>query len=161
MASGKTTLAEALAKRCALGFVDLDETIEEAAGESVAEIIRSRGECVFRELEYRALRSCPDGVVIAAGGGCFLSDDVRSYLRETGILSVFLNPPWECMVQRAAAQGADRPLWKSEKEARRLFENRLPFYKQADVHLKLEGDESPDTVVDLLLDRIPEYLCAT
>ena len=161
MASGKTTLARVLAKRCNLGIVDLDETIEEASGESVAEIIRSRGECVFRELEYRTLRLCPDGVVISAGGGCFVSEDVRTYLRESGILSIFLDLPWECLARRAAAQAADRPLWKSEKQARRLFESRIPLYKQADIILKLEGHETPEDILDLLLDRIPEYTCAT
>lgn len=142
-------------------FVDLDETIELAAGESVADIIREQGESVFRELEYRVLRSCPGGCVIAGGGGSFVSDDVRDYLREAGIPTVFLDVPWERLKRRALAQGVDRPLWENEEKARALLEKRRPIYEQADFHLKLSGNEDPENIVDLLFDLIPELRCAT
>ena len=161
MASGKTSLARSLAKRCDRPFVDLDEIIEEAAGESAAAIIRTRGEIVFRELEYRALRSCPYGVIISGGGGSFISDDFRAYLKTAGIITVFLDLPWECLFRRAEAQDVDRPLWQSEDQARRLFESRIPFYRLADYRLELSGDEAPDQIVDLLLQHLPELQCAT
>lgn len=161
MASGKTTLARELGKRCQRPVVDLDETIEQAAGESVADIIRKRGEAVFRELEYRVLRSCPGDCIIAGGGGSFISDEVRDYLREAGISTVFLDLPWERLKRRAEAQGVDRPLWENEEKARALLEKRRPIYEQADYHLKLSGDEDQEHIVDLLFDLIPELRCAT
>ncbi len=154
-------MAKALAARCGMPAIDLDEVIEKAAGESPGEIIRKRGEIVFRELEYRALCSCPDGVIISGGGGSFISDDFRAYLKTAGIPAVFLDLPWECLLRRAEVQAADRPLWQSEEQARRLFESRIPFYRLADYRLELSGDEAPDQIVDLLLQHLPELQCAT
>lgn len=160
MASGKSTLARMLAERCHLQAIDLDQVIEAASGESAGEIIWRRGEAVFRELEYRTLRACPGNAVIAGGGGCFLSVDVRAYLRDSGIRSIFLDVPWEVLRERAWAQPLDRPFWVDDERARALFEARLPTYRESDFILSMSGSEAPSDIVKLLLEKIPELQCA-
>ena len=54
-ATGKTTVAQALADRWSFGWVDLDVWIEEYAGTSIAEIFAKRGEPFFRDLEAQVV----------------------------------------------------------------------------------------------------------
>jgi len=162
MACGKTTVGRELAGRCGLPLFDLDETIAESVGRTPAAIISEKGEDVFREIESRVLRSCPDPAVIAGGGGSFLSPENRAFLKRKGTRTVFLDLPWRSLAERIEAQeGQERPLWESDENARALFETRLPIYRQAEIHLELNGDEAPGEVVDLLLQRLPELKCGT
>jgi len=160
MACGKTTVGPVLADRLGFAFVDLDEVIAKAAGESVADIIQGRGESVFRELEYRALRSCAGHeLVIAGGGGSYIPSENRAFLRSAGVVGIFLNLPWSVLAARAA--GGDRPLWKDADGAQELFRRRLPIYREAEMILDLSGSESPLEIVDQIVSGLEETSCDT
>jgi len=162
MACGKSTVGKRLAERCGMELIDLDELVCESEGKSPAEIIRKRGESEFRKIESRLLRSCPDGVVIAGGGGSFLAAENREELKRRKTATVFLDLPWEVLAGRIEDQPEqDRPLWGDDADARKLFESRLPAYRKAQFHLQLRGDEKADKIVDLLLENLPELKCDT
>ena len=55
MGAGKTKIGRRLAARLNLPFFDSDTEIETAAGESIEEIFRNRGEAVFRDGERRVI----------------------------------------------------------------------------------------------------------
>ena len=50
MGCGKSTLGKALARRCELDFIDLDDYIEARAGKKIREIFAEEGEEAFRDM---------------------------------------------------------------------------------------------------------------
>ncbi|MGH7092792.1 MAG: shikimate kinase, partial [Stellaceae bacterium] len=55
MGAGKTKIGRRLATRLNLPFFDSDIEIEGAAGETIEEIFRNRGEAAFRDGERRVI----------------------------------------------------------------------------------------------------------
>ncbi|HRW78025.1 MAG TPA: shikimate kinase, partial [Candidatus Sabulitectum sp.] len=54
--SGKSATGAVLAEILKLGFLEIDEMVEKAAGASVEKIFHTLGETTFRQLETEALR---------------------------------------------------------------------------------------------------------
>lgn len=163
MGSGKSTVGRRLAERLSIPFVDLDAEIERRAGMTVREIFERHGEPVFRSMEHEALRATlelPDAVV-ATGGGTMVFEDNLRLIRSSG-LSVWLNPPFAAIVSRIGALGKqDRPLFRDERQALALYQERLPAYQRADLTLDVAPEEGPEEVAARIALRIGERKCAT
>ena len=73
MASGKSTIARALAGRLRWQAEDIDELIERRERRTIAEIFAQQGEAYFRTVEREILRMLQPirHVVVATGGGTF------------------------------------------------------------------------------------------
>jgi len=155
MGSGKTTVGRLLARQIGWHFVDLDTLIEERAGLSIPAIFERLGEPTFREMEYETLgrvlgeaveRSKP--TVLALGGGTFALPQNCALLRNNGCIIVWLHCPLEELLARCATV-TNRPLFRDEAAFRQLYEQRLPFYEQAD-H-RVESSAEPRRVVKQIL----------
>jgi shikimate kinase len=161
MGSGKSTVGRMLAAQLAWHFVDLDSDIERHTGLPIAQIFEQKGEPIFRDIEHECLTrvlgraSERDArVVLALGGGTFaqprnaaLIQNVDSPQR-SGIAVVWLDCAIELLLQRCVLMG-DRPLFRDEASFRRLYEERLPFYRQADYRIE-SGGESIRVVEQIL-----------
>jgi shikimate kinase/3-dehydroquinate synthase len=130
MGAGKTMLGSDLALALGRTFVDVDAEIEREAGTSITDIFGSRGESEFRVLEERrireALATC-EPAVIALGGGALGAAATRKALSErafTILVEVDVEKAW-----RRVASAGDRPLARDVAAFRRLFEERLPVYR--------------------------------
>lgn len=160
--SGKSTLGKELAKNLGFSFTDMDKLIETREQKTISEIFSNQGEAYFRELERKTLHGFqPDqSMVIATGGGvpCFF--DNMEYMKKNGI-SVFLNVELDDLAKRLyKAQGNNRPLLdKSQSEEaviatiKKTFEERLPFYKQADI--QVDGEISVNQLLWLIESYVP------
>jgi len=144
MGCGKTTLGKKIAARLGRPFIDLDEKIEEMAGQPVKTIFEQAGEAHFRKLEQQALEAVAaqqEAVVIATGGGtpCFF--DNMELINRTGA-SIYLKGSPRFLCSRLQRQQADRPLIADlEKDdllpyIKKLLAQREPWYLHA--HLVLE-----------------------
>ena len=133
MASGKTTVGAELARLLGWAFRDMDLWIEERTGRSVAELFRERGEAGFREEERRAAEEAAVLVrhVVAAGGGAFAFSETRRAL-QAGAVSVWLKCDVDTVLRRLP-DGAVRPLAANHETIRRLFAEREPSYRLADL----------------------------
>src|SRR6185295_9378263 len=113
MASGKTTVARALAFKLGCQNIDLDQFITDRTGRTPKEIIEQDGESAFREVETNSLREAlasePTGV-IALGGGAWTVLRNRELIAERDALTVWLDAPFELCWQRIETAGSERPL---------------------------------------------------
>lgn len=143
MASGKSSVGRELARRLHWHFTDLDARIEARERQSIPEIFLSQGESGFRLAETAALRQLAESLkrdtVVALGGGTFTRPENRELLRTWP--SVFLDAPAEELWRRCEEDPAERPLRKDKdrQQFSRLYEQRLPFYRQATVTIETAG----------------------
>jgi len=159
MGSGKTTIGRIVSRRLGLPFFDLDAEIEAASSMPVRAIFETEGEAEFRRRERAYVEgslAIPEGV-FAAGGGTFAAEGNRRAILRQGI-SVFLDVPFEVLASRVPAR-ADRPLFEGAEQARRLLEERLPFYRMAGLSVPLTGGETPEDSAEELLRRLEERTC--
>ncbi len=162
MGSGKSTVGRLLAAQLAWRFVDLDTEIEAHTGLPISQIFEQKGESVFRDIEHECLAQVLGSaserdtrVVLALGGGTFaqprnaqLLREFASPLRGSAIAFVWLDCPMEDLLQRCVLMG-DRPLFRDEASFRKLYQERLPAYQQADFRVESGGE--PMRVVEQIL----------
>ena len=143
--SGKSTLGKELAKNLpGYTFTDMDKLIETREQKTISEIFSNQGEALFRELERKTLRGfhADQSMVIATGGGVPCFHENMDYIKQHGI-SIFLNVELDDLAKRLyKVQGNNRPLLdKSQSEEvviasiKKTYEERLPYYKQADIQV--------------------------
>ena len=146
MGAGKTNIGRRLAARLNLPFFDSDSEIEAAAGETIEEIFRNRGEAVFRDGERRVIaRLLSQPVhVLATGGGAFMDPATRAVIARRGV-SVWLRADLETLLTRVARR-SNRPLLKQGNPRAvltELIECRHPVYAEADITID-SGDGPAD-----------------
>jgi shikimate kinase len=140
MGAGKTSVGTALAERMGWRFMDLDVLIEKREGRSVPQIFEQDGEAKFRELEWKALQeilTAADSrfLVLALGGGAFISKSIRELLRERDVPAVWLDAPADELFRRCEQPDLVRPLRRDQQQFAKLYEQRLSSYRQADLHV--------------------------
>ena len=101
MGAGKTKIGRRLAARLNLPFFDSDNEIEAAAGETIEEIFRNRGEAVFRDGERRVIARLLEQPphILATGGGAFMDPATRARIARRGV-SVWLRADLDVLVAR-------------------------------------------------------------
>ena len=111
MGSGKSTLGKALAQRCEVEFIDLDDYIEARAGKKIREIFADDGEAAFRDLERRMLLevSGKDCVLVACGGGTPCFGDNMELMNSHGT-TILLQTSHERLFERLKRGRHKRPL---------------------------------------------------
>ena len=134
-AGGKTTLGRKLAGVLNMRFVDTDNLVEEAAGQSIAEIVAEKGWQAFRRQEAHVLArvAAQGGQVVATGGGIVLLDENRALLSRQAVV---------CYLMADAATLMER----LKKDAR-------PGQRPA-----LTDLAPADEVVGTLMEREPLYM---
>ncbi len=153
MASGKSTLARALAARLGWQSEDVDELIERRERKTVAEIFAQHGEPYFRgaEREILALLRPIRQIVVATGGGTFADPDNRAAINMDG-LSVWIDLPLADLIPRIPLDGR-RPLAADRAALERLYAARVDAYRMA--HCRVNASRaSTTTIVDRILEAI-------
>lgn len=162
--TGKSTVAERLARRLSCDWSDADVVLEEKLGCSIAALIRERGEPAFRDEESLVLQQLLAGCsgVLATGGGVVLRPANRAALRVRGRPVVWLTATADVVRGRLAGDpttagrrpgltGAD-PL----AEVATAIVEREPFYRECADLVVDAASLSPDAIAD----RIVHWLAA-
>jgi shikimate kinase len=156
MASGKSSVGKALARRLRWEFTDLDDRIASRENKSVPEIFRSGGEAVFRAAESAALEnlllSLNQNTVVALGGGAFIQEQNRRLLLQW--TTVFLDAPAAELWRRCSADPGERPLRTTRDQFMELYEQRLPDYRRADLTVDT-FQKTPMAVAAEIESRLP------
>jgi len=134
--AGKSSIGQALAGKLGVGFFELDQLVEAAAGMRLPELFAIHGEDYFRGLELQALmkflESHPRGV-LATGGGLVTSPEAYALLlarTETVWLKATPEEHWT----RVVKQGDLRPMQNrphAMAELKRRLKERQPLYAKA------------------------------
>jgi shikimate kinase len=144
--TGKSTVAQCLARELAWDWVDSDVEVELRAGQSIAAIFADKGQEAFRDLEQIVLAELMPRpkVAIAAGGGVVVRSHNRQLLRLCRHV-VWLTARIDTIAERIAADrttAARRPnlVGGGEAEIRQLLAERTPLYRQC-ATLEVATDE--------------------
>lgn len=154
MGCGKTTVGKLVAGRTGRRFVDMDQWIEEKEGCPIARIFAELGENRFRQLEREAARelSMQTGLVVATGGGALMDrENAREF--KTGGIVILLDASLDAVRSRLQNDGT-RPLLRSGGAAlERLFQERLPVYREH-AELNVPADGPPEQTAELVLKAL-------
>ncbi len=152
---GKSAVGRRLAPRLDLPFVDADEQIERAAGQTITEIFADHGEAYFRDGERKVIaRLLGEGPqVLATGGGAFMVAETRENIRRSGI-SVWLKAEMPLLLRRVLKRDT-RPLLQNDPEGtmQRLMATRYPVYATADITVE-SRDVPHDTIVNEVIEAL-------
>lgn len=164
MGAGKTAIGTALARRLSVRFLDSDQEIESAANMRVSEIFARDGEPFFRAKEAQVISRLLESerCVLSTGGGAYLAAETRARITEAGV-AVWLKADLDLLWQRVRHKDT-RPLLRTADPydtLRRLYEARVPIYRQADLVVEARPEyaieDMVDEVVRVLLTR-PDVL---
>lgn len=165
MASGKTTFGKALAEKTGWDFLDLDEEVERLEGRPIAEIIATKGEEAFRQIESRVLKhtATMTRTVIACGGGTPCWRDNMEFMTLHGLTLWLIASP-ERIAERIREAGDTRPLVSGKSDAELIpficnhLRTRQPHYCKAQWRLsgeKLETHTDIESAVKCALEALP------
>ncbi|TAM79559.1 MAG: shikimate kinase [Acidobacteria bacterium] len=151
MGAGKSSVGTVLAQRMGWPFVDLDTVIEAGQGATIRQIFEHAGEPFFRQVEHAALvevaKKAP--AVIALGGGTFVQRPNFDLIRQTRGATIWLDCPIEELWQRCSAMD-NRPLFRDRESFSKLFEQRLPYYRQSEFRIATGGRSSEEIAQEIL-----------
>ena len=129
--TGKSTIGKFLAENLHLPFVDLDQVIEVNAGMSIPQIMETKGEPAFREMESAALNglSSTNEGIVALGGGALLRDESRVIAENNGTI-ILLMAQLDTLLARLESDANKRPLLLGDLRGRlsSLLEKRKEHY---------------------------------
>ena len=158
--SGKSAVGRRLAHRHGAAFVDLDDVIEKAAGQTIPEIFAERGEAAFRALEHQAVvdlgpadQGAAVRTVVATGGGAVV-DPRNRWALYRGRVPVWLDVRPEVLAQRLRRSPNVRPLIVGRDPMgaiRELARDRERFYSAAE---RLNGVAELATIVERIDDLV-------
>ncbi len=153
MGAGKTKIGRRLAARLNLPFFDSDNEIEIAAGETIEEIFRNRGEAVFRDGERRVIARLLERPphVLATGGGAFMDPATRALIARHGV-SVWLCADLDVLVARVSRRNNRPLLQRSDPRSvlADLIERRHPIYAEADIVIDSSDGSAEQTTTRVI-----------
>jgi shikimate kinase len=153
MASGKSTVARALAARLQWRSEDVDDLIEKRERMTVSEVFARHGEPYFRAAEREILRLLQPmrNLVVATGGGTFADPENRAAINLDGV-SIWIDLPLADLIPRIPLDGR-RPLASDRGQLERLYLARVEAYRSATV--RVSGARlSTSRIVDAILEAI-------
>lgn len=159
--TGKTSVGAVLARRLDRPMIDLDHTVEQAAGRTIREIFAAGGEEAFRDAESECLEEVAHGpsAVVALGGGAILRPANRQLIRGSG-RCIWLDADVDTLAERIAADTTTaerRPALTDRgqrEEIRQLLETRRPLYRDVSDHRIDTAGKTVQEIAEEILARL-------
>ena len=172
MATGKTTVARALAERLGWRLIDSDERLVARMGKGVAAIFRDHGEAYFRALEREVVaaiaadreRCAQSGMlrpaVVATGGGTLIDPVNFAALARVGIIVCLVARP-EVIARRVGRHAASRPMLTEGGKPlpvriAELMEQRRAAYAKAPITIDT-SEAGVGRVAEMVIDAFGKY----
>lgn len=148
--TGKSAVAERVARALDLTAVGLDAELVKAAGKPIPEVVAERGWPGFRDLEEQIVRTfaARDGQVLDCGGGVVERENNHVVLRQAGPV-VWLVASVATIVSRIQGDTA-RPSLTGTKsfteEVEEVLARRRPLYRQLAHHEVVTDGRTLDAI---------------
>ena len=162
MAVGKSTIAQLLAKKIQMEWLDLDRVIENKINLSIKNIFEQKGEIYFRKIEhdiFKVLIENEDKLIISTGGGTPCYANNHQLLNGENVVSIYLKASVDVIFERLKNQKDDRPLVANQSDndlkefiAKNIFDRSF-FYNQA-THVIDISTKKPNEVVESILEKL-------
>ncbi len=151
--TGKTTVGRILAGSLSLRFVDTDDMIVKAIGQSICTLVTERGWDYFRRQEAKIMAKvcADDGQVIGTGGGMILNPENTAAMNRNGMV-IWLKANPETIVRRMKTDDKARRSRPSltgkpvSVEAGEVLSQRTHLYRQASDIEVMTDNRSPEMV---------------
>lgn len=143
MGSGKTTIANMLAKDFNKNAIDLDFLFEEKYKTTIRDFFHNFGEDKFRSLEHNLLEEImkKDEFILSTGGGVILSQKNRNLLFQDDILTIYLSATADTIYDRIK-DDTTRPLLLVENpksEIKNILDKRIKYYSMAKIKITTDN----------------------
>ena len=150
--SGKSTVGKLL-KIEGFEFFDTDTEVEKRSGHCIKELISTKGEEYFRDIESEVIRdiSSKGGRIIATGGGAILREENVRALKQNGKLFFI-----DADIKRLTATD-DRPLSNTKDKLLNLYSDRINIYKSV-ADIIVDDMQSPELEADCILVKRNEMV---
>jgi shikimate kinase len=150
MGAGKSSVGAILAQQMGWPFVDMDTIIEAGQRATIRQIFEQAGEPFFRQIEHAVLVEVTrkEPAVIALGGGTFAQKLNFDLIQQTRGVTIWLDCPIEELWRRCSTMD-NRPLFRDRESFLKLYEQRLPYYSQAEFRLATGGRPVEDIVQEI------------
>ncbi|WP_200763870.1 shikimate kinase [Nitrosophilus alvini] len=155
MGVGKGTVARALSGKTGRYAVDTDDLIESLTNKKIKKIFKKKGEEYFRQLEQRTanwLECCVKDTIVSTGGGFY---KVKN-LKKIGTV-IYLKADFDWIYERitkspnAKSKIKKRPLFKSYKDAKTLYNERSQAYEEvADITVNVQNRDLDDILNEII-----------
>ena len=155
--TGKSTVGVLLAKHLRLNFADTDIVMQQAEGQSLAELLDRHGIDGFLRIEeHHALSLDVQDTIIATGGSVVYSDRAMQHLRRNGTC-VYLFTPLALLEMRLHNLCTRGVVMRPGRTLQDLFNERHPLYQRyADIEIDCLGRDH-DEVVAAIRDRLSAF----
>lgn len=155
--AGKSTVGVLLAKSVLFDFCDTDLLIQNAAGESLCDIINEKGLNEFIRLEDEVISGQAfKNTVVATGGSAVYGENAMHNLKENGII-VYLKVGSQELCRRLNNIQTRGIAMKKGTTIADLYNERAPLYeKYADITVDCEGI-TPEESVNRIIGKLKSF----
>ena len=148
---GKSSAGVLLAKTLEKDFVDTDLLIQKCEGMSLQEIIDTRGNAYFRDVEDAVLMSFDgDNYVVATGGSAVYCHAAMEKFRQDGDTIVYIKVTAPEIIKRLSNIKTRGVTLAPGQTIEDLYNERVPLYeKEADIIVETEDLDLEETVTKI------------
>lgn len=155
---GKSTVGVILAKTMNKGFVDTDILIQQREGLTLQEIINTKGNDYFHQVEESVLLDYEDvNHVVATGGSAIYFDSAMDKFKANGGIIVYLKVSLETVLERLNNITTRGVTLAKGQTLGDLYNQRIPLYeKHADIIIESEG-YSVEQEVEQIINAVSKF----
>jgi len=154
--SGKSTVGAELARQLGLELVDADGLIEAREQQTLQQIMDSRGNATFREIEEQVLTSMPlFPSVISTGGSVVYSEKIMARLCAASHV-VYLRARVETIEYRVSLAPQRGIASEGGQTLRDLYQERVPLYERYGEIIIDCDDSTPEAIAADIAARLAD-----
>ena len=153
--AGKSTIGRLFSAQKEMPFLELNDTIEEASGMPVDEVMALYGQEGYRRLEKQSVEriaATNDFIVLAVAGGIVSAPETFNYLLRN-YHTIWLKADPEDHMERVRKQGDERPMAGNPEamaELRNILRDREALYNSADIVINTSQQSVSEVVAQVL-----------